>query len=112
MSRSVMTIVSNAVTNSIMEVLENATNFSLSAENSPFNLTQNNSQQSDHINDIASILEYVKIPYLVICVVGVIGNGLVIYGILKFKRMKSVNIYILNLAIADEICLLGLPLVY
>ncbi|XP_071965956.1 somatostatin receptor type 2-like [Antedon mediterranea] len=49
--------------------------------------------------------------YILIFIVGVIGNGLVIYVILRFARMQTVtNCYILNLAITDEIFLMSLPI--
>ncbi|XP_027034875.1 somatostatin receptor type 5 [Tachysurus fulvidraco] len=43
-------------------------------------------------------------------IVGLIGNTLAIYVVLRYVKMKTVtNIYILNLAIADELYILGLP---
>lgn len=55
-------------------------------------------------NSIAIIL------YLVVCVVGIFGNSLVIYVVLRFSKMQTVtNRYILNLAIADECFLIGIP---
>lgn len=53
----------------------------------------------------------VPIIYCVICLVGLIGNGLVIFVIVGSKEMtKSVaNIYILNLAVADTLFLVTLP---
>ncbi|KAF7223720.1 somatostatin-like receptor [Nothobranchius furzeri] len=42
--------------------------------------------------------------------VGLTGNTLVIYVVLRYAKMKTVtNIYILNLAVADELYILGLP---
>ena len=50
------------------------------------------------------------IMYGVICLVGLIGNGLVIYVVLMYAKMKTVtNMYILNLAIADICFIVGLP---
>ncbi|KAK2192215.1 hypothetical protein NP493_37g12041 [Ridgeia piscesae] len=47
----------------------------------------------------------------VICTVGIIGNGLVIFVVTRYSKMKTVtNMYILNLSIADGAFLLGLPL--
>lgn len=41
---------------------------------------------------------------------GLIGNTLAIYAVLRYAKMKTVtNIYILNLAVADELYILGLP---
>ncbi|XP_007887096.1 somatostatin receptor type 2-like [Callorhinchus milii] len=53
---------------------------------------------------------FIPFIYFVVCVVGLSGNTLVIYVILRYAKMKTVtNIYILNLAIADELFMLGLP---
>ncbi|XP_014212372.1 somatostatin receptor type 2-like [Copidosoma floridanum] len=51
-----------------------------------------------------------QILYTIICVVGLLGNTLVIYVVLRFSKMQTVtNIYILNLALADECFLIGIP---
>ncbi|CAM9399119.1 unnamed protein product [Lampetra planeri] len=48
--------------------------------------------------------------YFVVCAVGLTGNTLVIYVVLRHAKMKTVtNIYILNLAVADELFMFGLP---
>ncbi|XP_055905408.1 somatostatin receptor type 5 [Eupeodes corollae] len=48
--------------------------------------------------------------YATVCIVGLFGNTLVIYVVLRFSKMQTVtNIYILNLAIADECFLIGIP---
>ncbi|XP_058838583.1 somatostatin receptor type 2-like [Topomyia yanbarensis] len=50
------------------------------------------------------------ILYAVVCLIGVMGNTLVIYVVLRFSNMQTVtNMYILNLAIADECFLIGIP---
>nr|XP_006815837.1 PREDICTED: somatostatin receptor type 2-like [Saccoglossus kowalevskii] len=58
---------------------------------------------------------HIAIPVFsaVVFLVGVIGNGLVIFIILRFKKMRKcvTNIYILNLALADFIFFLVLPFV-
>ncbi|XP_025905889.1 neuropeptides B/W receptor type 1 [Nothoprocta perdicaria] len=56
---------------------------------------------------------YITVPviYSFICAVGLTGNSAVIYVILKAPKMKTVtNIFILNLAIADELFTLVLPI--
>lgn len=51
------------------------------------------------------------IIYSVICAVGLTGNTAVIYVILKASKMKTVtNMFILNLAIADDLFTLVLPI--
>ncbi|XP_078093592.1 somatostatin receptor type 5-like [Mustelus asterias] len=48
--------------------------------------------------------------YFTVCIIGLSGNTLVIHVILHYAKMESVtNLYILNLAIADELFMLGLP---
>ncbi|XP_067831581.1 somatostatin receptor type 1 [Heptranchias perlo] len=48
--------------------------------------------------------------YALVCCVGVLGNAMVIYVILKYAKMKTAtNIYILNLAVADELFMLSVP---
>ena len=42
------------------------------------------------------------VTYGLMCIVGLIGNGLVVFVILRYTKMKTVtNMYILNLSIAD-----------
>lgn len=56
---------------------------------------------------------YVILPviYSIICAVGLTGNTAVIYMILKAPKMKTVtNMFILNLAIADDLFTLVLPI--
>ncbi|XP_037102296.1 somatostatin receptor type 5 [Syngnathus acus] len=50
------------------------------------------------------------IIYITVFMVGLAGNSLAIYVVLRYANMKTVtNIYILNLAIADELYIIGLP---
>jgi hypothetical protein len=47
----------------------------------------------------------VQILYGIVCCVGLCGNTLVIYVVVRFSKMQTVtNLYIVNLAIADEVC--------
>ncbi|XP_054008210.1 somatostatin receptor type 2-like [Hylaeus anthracinus] len=51
-----------------------------------------------------------QILYSIVCVVGLLGNTLVIYVVRRFSNMQTVtNTYIVNLAIADECFLIGIP---
>ncbi|XP_030372077.1 somatostatin receptor type 5 [Scaptodrosophila lebanonensis] len=53
---------------------------------------------------------FTVVLYGIVCIVGLFGNTLVIYVVLRFSKMQTVtNIYILNLAIADECFLIGIP---
>ncbi|CAH0555567.1 unnamed protein product [Brassicogethes aeneus] len=48
--------------------------------------------------------------FSIVCLVGLVGNTLVIYVVIRFSKMQTVtNMYIVNLAIADECFLIGLP---
>uniref|UniRef100_A0A8C8SCE5 Somatostatin receptor 3 n=1 Tax=Pelusios castaneus TaxID=367368 RepID=A0A8C8SCE5_9SAUR len=52
----------------------------------------------------------ILLVYLIVCVVGLVGNSLVIYVVLSHSVSKSVTtVYIFNLALADELFMLGLP---
>ena len=58
--------------------------------------------------DVAGVA--ISLIYIVVCVIGLGGNTLVIHIVLHYSKTESVtNIYILNLAIADELFMLGLP---
>ncbi|XP_010890050.1 somatostatin receptor type 5 [Esox lucius] len=57
---------------------------------------------------VAGVL--IPLIYIVVCFIGLGGNTLVIHIVLHYSKTESVtNIYILNLAIADELFMLGLP---
>nr|XP_033786006.1 neuropeptides B/W receptor type 1 [Geotrypetes seraphini] len=77
--------------------------------------TGNLSINSSWLNESSPMIPnfYLAIPliYSVICAVGLTGNTAVIYVILKAPNMKTVtNMFILNLAIADELFTLVLPI--
>ncbi|XP_059896641.1 somatostatin receptor type 5-like [Gadus macrocephalus] len=51
------------------------------------------------------------IIYITVFIVGLLGNTLVIYVVVRYAKMKTVtNMYILNLAVADELYILGIPI--
>lgn len=53
---------------------------------------------------------FLVLVYLFIVVVGLLGNTLVIYVVLRYSKMQTVtNIYIVNMAIADECFLTSIP---
>uniref|UniRef100_A0AAY3ZWV1 G-protein coupled receptors family 1 profile domain-containing protein n=1 Tax=Denticeps clupeoides TaxID=299321 RepID=A0AAY3ZWV1_9TELE len=53
---------------------------------------------------------FISFIYSVVCLVGLCGNSMVIYVIFRYAKMKTAtNIYILNLAIADELLMLSVP---
>ncbi|XP_047434050.1 somatostatin receptor type 5 [Mugil cephalus] len=75
-----------------------------------FNSTCQNGTKSkpESLAGLAGI--FIPLIYGIVCVVGLVGNTLVIHVIVNYTKNESVtNIYILNLAIADELFMLGLP---
>uniref|UniRef100_A0AAY4EE21 Opioid related nociceptin receptor 1 n=1 Tax=Denticeps clupeoides TaxID=299321 RepID=A0AAY4EE21_9TELE len=52
----------------------------------------------------------IAVVYMVVCVVGLIGNMLVIFVVIRYTKMKTATyIYIFNLALADSLVLATLP---
>ena len=65
---------------------------------------------TNHQNIPSIFGTFLQIFYALVCLVGLCGNTLVIYVVLRYSKMQTVTyIYILMLAIADEIFLLGIP---
>ncbi|KAG8447199.1 hypothetical protein GDO86_014605 [Hymenochirus boettgeri] len=91
-----------------IETWENTPNLSCQPTNFTFmaiNITPTSSEVSPDFYIILPII------YSIICVVGLTGNTAVIYVILKAPKMKTVtNLFILNLAIADDLFTLVLPI--
>ncbi|XP_034448682.1 somatostatin receptor type 5 [Hippoglossus hippoglossus] len=57
---------------------------------------------------VAGVL--IPVIYIIVCIIGLGGNTIVIHIVLHYSKIESVtNIYILNLAIADELFMLSLP---
>lgn len=49
------------------------------------------------------VLEFAKFLYGIVCIVGLLGNTLVIYVVLRFSKMQTVtNMYIFNLAVSGR----------
>ncbi|ESO84144.1 hypothetical protein LOTGIDRAFT_108441 [Lottia gigantea] len=65
----------------------------------------------DQISDILKIIPIVLVLcYVIVLFVGWIGNGLVIYVVARFSKMKTVtNMYVLNLAVSDVMFIFSLP---
>ncbi|XP_033742197.1 somatostatin receptor type 2-like [Pecten maximus] len=71
----------------------------------------NGSSVGDDVN-VAVSTYVVVVSYACIFLCGLIGNGLVIFVVLRYAKMKTVtNLYILNLAVSDFLYLLHLPLI-
>lgn len=70
----------------------------------------NATNQTETGRELPVHLIFMISSYVFICVFGLVGNGLVIYVVLRFSKMKTVtNLYILNLAISDVLFLISLP---
>ncbi|GFN86244.1 somatostatin receptor type 1 [Plakobranchus ocellatus] len=71
------------------------------------------SNATDDQSEFERVMPYViLVCYSFICLFGLVGNGLVIYVILMYAKMKTVtNKYILNLAISDVLFLVMLPFI-
>lgn len=59
--------------------------------------------------DITTFMHIFPTIYGILCSVGVIANGLVIYAVAACKKKMVSDIYVLNLAIADMLFLLVMP---
>lgn len=72
------------------------------------NDTYNNDTAAGSGDDIMYSIAIVF--YVLVFTVGLTGNSLVIYVVLRYSKMQTVtNMYILNLALADELFLIGIP---
>ena len=88
----------------IIEICESGDEFRIVAENLTVTCLQNPQRLP------LPFMTFIQICYAIICVVGLCGNSLVIFVVLRYSKMQTVtNIYILMLAVADECFLLGLP---
>ncbi|XP_030637315.1 opioid receptor, delta 1b isoform X1 [Chanos chanos] len=80
----------------------------------PVGLLSNRSQNTvpNTMKSASGIIIAISITalYSVICVVGLLGNILVMYGVVRYTKMKTAtNIYIFNLALADALATSTLP---
>ncbi|KAF7418485.1 hypothetical protein HZH68_001138 [Vespula germanica] len=89
-------------------------NDTMNTTTSIINYTQTDSTNETTIQncqaDLPILSLVTQILYSIVCIVGLLGNTLVIYVVLRFSKMQTVtNMYIVNLAIADECFLIGIP---
>lgn len=89
-----------------MELLENTTSYTNDSswyDNSSYRNCPDPTQP-------AALMVSQQVLYGLVCIVGLLGNTLVIYVVIRFSKMQTVtNMYIVNLAIADECFLIGIP---
>lgn len=73
------------------------------------NCTPNNSFQVP-LMPVNIITVVTAVIFIIVFIMGLLGNTLVIYVVVRYAKMKTVtNLYILNLALADELYILGIP---
>jgi len=75
--------------------------------------TDNVTMTSLRFDDVSpsALMVFFLVLYSLICLFGTVGNGLVMYVVARYAKMRSVtNTYIVNLAIADCCFLVGLPM--
>lgn len=67
-------------------------------------MSPNTTEDEADFSDVQLAGRIIGTLYMIITIVGIVGNGTVIYVVLRFAKMKTVtNCYILNLAIADAV---------
>uniref|UniRef100_A0A3Q2Z019 Somatostatin receptor type 2 n=2 Tax=Hippocampus comes TaxID=109280 RepID=A0A3Q2Z019_HIPCM len=82
----------------------------LQGNESDLDLNLTGETREPHQDKTSSVV--ITFIYFMVCAVGLCGNALVIYVILRYAKMKTVtNIYILNLAVADVLCMMSLPFI-
>uniref|UniRef100_A0AAG5DNX5 G-protein coupled receptors family 1 profile domain-containing protein n=1 Tax=Anopheles atroparvus TaxID=41427 RepID=A0AAG5DNX5_ANOAO len=99
-------------TGSVTSSAEFTANLSRHFPHHPFFSTFFNESAMDNCPSIQMPIGNVisMILYALVAIVGLFGNTLVIYVVLRFSKMQTVtNMYILNLAIADQCFLIGIP---
>ncbi|XP_049416421.1 somatostatin receptor type 5-like isoform X1 [Epinephelus fuscoguttatus] len=90
-------------------------NWTLTSENGSMSSSQ--PYPGDHTynntSEVAAPMPFstvTAVVYTIVFIVGLLGNPLVIYVVVRYTKMKTVtNMYILNLALADELYILGIP---
>ncbi|XP_071793466.1 somatostatin receptor type 2-like [Asterias amurensis] len=74
------------------------------------NCSLENCTEEETTKSVTQIRDWVAgIFLLIVCITGLIGNSMVIFVVLRYAKMKTVtNLYILNLAIADDLFMIAL----
>ncbi|KAF7706157.1 hypothetical protein HF521_019411 [Silurus meridionalis] len=80
-----------------------------SLSEAPLNSSGNESWPSE-VESLSPIVPVITAVYSVVFVVGLVGNCLVMYVIIRYTKMKTAtNIYIFNLAVADALVTTTMP---
>ncbi|XP_061604879.1 somatostatin receptor type 5-like [Phyllopteryx taeniolatus] len=73
-------------------------------------MTSNNTSSVSNATEPLHFRMVTAVVYSVVFIVGLLGNSLAIFVVIRYAKMKTVtNMYILNLAVADELYILGIP---
>ncbi|XP_017277235.1 somatostatin receptor type 5-like [Kryptolebias marmoratus] len=87
-------------------------NRTLGNENNSTFIPLHNTNNSGHDPDLMPLSRATAVIYAIVFIVGFLGNTLAIYIVARYSKMKTVtNMYILNLAVADELYILGIPFI-
>ncbi|CAJ1076719.1 somatostatin receptor type 5-like [Xyrichtys novacula] len=90
-------------------------NWTLIPENGsiPFLQSSSRDSASRNVSEMAALMPFdvvTAVVYTIVFITGLMGNTLAIYVVVRYAKMKTVtNMYILNLALADELYILGIP---
>ncbi|XP_077990912.1 somatostatin receptor type 2-like [Glandiceps talaboti] len=77
---------------------------------SVYNLSDSTSEIFNDTLRIPLFVQSIPVVFSLICILGLVGNGIIVFIILHFHGMASIpNLYILSLAAADFLFLMGLP---
>ncbi|CAL8344328.1 unnamed protein product [Merluccius merluccius] len=80
------------------------------SDRSPFNSTANDTWEDAEPELMSPIIPIIAAVYSIVFVVGLVGNCLVMYVIIRYTKMKTAtNIYIFNLAVADALVTTTMP---
>ncbi|XP_056619496.1 opioid receptor, delta 1b [Triplophysa dalaica] len=98
------------VTVSDFSLIVGNTSFMEEAARLVSNMSRGGEQKVVRGSAAVAIAVCITVLYSVICVVGLFGNILVMYGVVRYTKMKTAtNIYIFNLALADALATSTLP---
>ncbi|KAI8487402.1 PREDICTED: melanin-concentrating hormone receptor 1-like [Branchiostoma belcheri] len=83
----------------------------MEVEEDEFNTSANASQiWNSNVGQLNTIRVTMSVVLYVICVVGLLGNTLVMYVLVRYSKLRNTaDVFIFNMALADEVFLLGVP---
>lgn len=97
------------ISNKLMDI--SSSSFNMNYYNGTMSENTSNTNESETTPPMP-FSEVTAVIYTIVFIVGFLGNALAIYVVARYAKMKTVtNIYILNLAMADELYILGIPFI-